>query len=150
MSINYYEDGVKIPPFRRREVNEWIRSVAEVYNFEVGDISFQFCDDERILEVNKKYLGHDHYTDVITFGSPVDDLLFADIVIGLETVESNAKEYNEPFQRELLRVLIHGVLHLCGLNDMTDEEKKEMRAAEENALAMLPNDLSEMWRKGAM
>lgn len=150
MAINYYQEGVKIPPFRRREVNEWIRAVAETYGYEVGDISFQFCDDERILEVNKKYLGHDHYTDVITFGSPIDDLLFADIVIGLETVQSNSVEYNEPFEKELLRVLIHGVLHLCGLEDGTEEEQREMRTAEETALAMLPNDLGEMWRKGTV
>lgn len=150
MAINYYAEDVKIPPFRRREVNEWIHNVAETHGYEVGDISFQFCNDERILEVNNKYLGHDHYTDIITFGSAIDDLIFADIVIGIETVASNAELYGEPFERELLRVLIHGVLHLCGLDDQTEEQQKEMRAAEENALAMLPQDLSLLWRKGSI
>ncbi|MDY3119719.1 rRNA maturation RNase YbeY [Porphyromonas somerae] len=147
MAINYYGEGVTIPAFRRREVNAWIKDVAEEYGYEVGDITYQFCDNERILEINQKYLNHDYYTDIITFDQTRDGLLFADIVISVEMVTSNAEEYGEPFRREFLRVLIHGVLHLCGVDDQTVEQAKEMRQAEENALAMLPADLSEVWRK---
>ena len=147
MAINYYGEGVTIPAFRRREVNAWIKDVAEEYGYEVGDITYQFCDNERILEINQKYLNHDYYTDIITFDQTRDGLLFVDIVISVEMVTSNAEEYGEPFRREFLRVLIHGVLHLCGVDDQTEEQAKEMRQAEENALAMLPADLSEVWRK---
>ena len=147
MAINYYGEGVTIPTFRRREINAWIKDVAETYGYQVGGITYQFCDNERILEVNQKYLNHDYYTDIITFDQTRDGLLFADIVISLEMVTSNAEEYGEPFRREFLRVLIHGVLHLCGVDDITEEQEKEMREAEENALAMLPADLSEVWRK---
>ena len=147
MAINYYGEGVTIPAFRRREVNAWIKDVAEEYGYEVGDITYQFCDNERILEINQKYLNHDYYTDIITFDQTRDGLLFADIVISVEMVTSNAEEYGEPFRREFLRVLIQGVLHLCGVDDQTEEQAKEMRQAEENALAMLPADLSEVWRK---
>lgn len=147
MAINYYGEGVTIPTFRRREINAWIKDVAETYGYQVGDITYQFCDNERILEINQKYLNHDYYTDIITFDQTRDGLLFADIVISLEMVTSNAEEYGEPFRREFLRVLIHGVLHLCGVDDITEEQEKEMREAEENALAMLPADLSEVWRK---
>lgn len=147
MAINYYGEGVTIPAFRRREVNAWIKDVAEEYGYEVGDITYQFCDNERILEINQKYLNHDYYTDIITFDQTRDGLLFADIVISVEMVTSNAEEYGEPFRREFLRVLIHGVLHLCGVDDQTKEQAKEMRQAEENALAMLPANLSEVWRK---
>lgn len=147
MAINYYGEGVTIPAFRRREVSAWIKDVAEEYGYEVGDITYQFCDNERILEINQKYLNHDYYTDIITFDQTRDGLLFADIVISVEMVTSNAEEYGEPFRREFLRVLIHGVLHLCGVDDQTEEQAKEMRQAEENALAMLPADLSEVWRK---
>lgn len=147
MAINYYGEGVTIPTFRRREINTWIKDVAETYGYQVGDITYQFCDNERILEINQKYLNHDYYTDIITFDQTRDGLLFADIVISLEMVTSNAEEYGEPFRREFLRVLIHGVLHLCGVDDITEEQEKEMREAEENALAMLPADLSEVWRK---
>ena len=147
MAINYYGEGVTIPAFRRREVNAWIKDVAEEYGYEVGDITYQFCDNERILEINQKYLNHDYYTDIITFDQTRDGLLFVDIVISVEMVTSNAEEYGEPFRREFLRVLIHGVLHLCGVDDQTEEQAKEMRQAGENALAMLPANLSEVWRK---
>ena len=92
MAINYYGEGVTIPAFRRREVNAWIKDVAEEYGYEVGDITYQFCDNERILEINQKYLNHDYYTDIITFDQTRDGLLFADIVISVEMVTSNAEE----------------------------------------------------------
>ncbi|MDO4695799.1 rRNA maturation RNase YbeY [Porphyromonas sp.] len=147
MAITFYSENISIPKFRRREVSRWITDVAASYGCTVGDITYLFCDDETILEMNNKYLGHDYYTDIITFDQCVDDLLFADIVISLDTVASNAKAYGERFETELLRVIIHGVLHLCGEDDLTEEAEEKMRLAEDRALAMLSPDQSEMWRK---
>lgn len=150
MAINYFSERVEVPPFRRREINAWIRDVAKKYGYEVGDIAYQFCDNEKILEINRKYLSHDYYTDIITFDQTVGNILFADIVISVEMVESNAVEYDTTFEEELFRVMIHGILHLCGLNDGSAEESDAMRQAEDEALAMLPSDKSQLWRKGAV
>lgn len=148
-TISYYSEGVAVPPFLRREVNRWIEAVAESYGYKVGGLAYQFCNNEKILEVNQKYLSHDYYTDIITFEQSVEEgLLFADIIISTEMVEMNAKEYGCTREEELFRVMIHGVLHLCGLDDGTEEEARAMRVAEERALAMLPTDRSQMWRKG--
>lgn len=147
MAISFYSEGVTIPAFRRRVVSAWIKSVAQSYGKQVGDISYQFCDDEKILEINRKYLRHDYYTDVITFDQSIDDILFADIIISLDTVSSNAVEYQRPFEEELMRVIIHGVLHICGEDDKSPEAKVAMRAAEGKALDMLPEDKSDLWRR---
>ncbi|KGL49786.1 rRNA maturation RNase YbeY [Porphyromonas cangingivalis] len=147
MAITFYSEGVNIPKFRRREVSRWITDVAASYGREIGEVTYLFCDDEKILEMNNKYLGHDYYTDIITFGQGVDDLLFADIVISLDTVASNAEKYGQRFETELLRVIIHGILHLCGEDDLDDESEAKMRVAENRALSMLSEDQSEMWRK---
>ncbi|KGN78776.1 rRNA maturation factor [Porphyromonas cangingivalis] len=147
MAITFYSEGVNIPKFRRREVSRWITDVAASYGREIGEVTYLFCDDEKILEMNNKYLGHDYYTDIITFGQGVDNLLFADIVISLDTVASNAEKYGQRFETELLRVIIHGILHLCGEDDLDDESEAKMRVAENRALSMLSEDQSEMWRK---
>lgn len=147
MAITFYSEGVNIPKFRRREVSRWITDVAASYGREIGEVTYLFCDDEKILEMNNKYLGHDYYTDIITFGQGVDDLLFADIVISLDTVASNAEKYGQRFETELLRVIIHGILHLCGEDDLDDESEAKMRVAENRALSMLSEDQSGMWRK---
>ena len=147
MAITFYSEGVNIPKFRRREVSRWITDVDASYGREIGEVTYLFCDDEKILEMNNKYLGHDYYTDIITFGQGVDNLLFADIVISLDTVASNAEKYGQRFETELLRVIIHGILHLCGEDDLDDESEAKMRVAENRALSMLSEDQSEMWRK---
>ena len=147
MAMTFYSEGVNIPKFRRREVSRWITDVAASYGREIGEVTYLFCDDEKILEMNNKYLGHDYYTDIITFGQGVDNLLFADIVISLDTVASNAEKYRQRFETELLRVIIHGILHLCGEDDLDDESEAKMRVAENRALSMLSEDQSEMWRK---
>lgn len=147
MSVSFFAEGVSVPRFRRREVSAWIDKVAGGYGKKVGDIAYQFCDDEKILEMNRKYLQHDYYTDVITFDQSVGDILFADIVISLDTVRSNAQEYQQTFEEELLRVMIHGVLHTCGEDDTTPECEKSMRKAEQKALSLLPEDKRTLWRK---
>ena len=111
-----------------------INDVAQKYNKVVGEISYLFCEDEKILEVNKEYLDHDFYTDIITFDYSEDNIISGDILISLQTVESNSQMYQTDYLEELHRVIIHGILHLCGLKDSTTEEEELMRTAENRAL----------------
>ena len=102
----------------------------------VGEVGYMFVDDEKILEINKEYLQHDYYTDVITFDYDEDDVVNGDIVISLDTVRTNAELFNKAYEDELYRVIIHGVLHLCGLNDKGPGEREIMEKAENKALEM--------------
>ena len=95
-----------------------------------------FVDDEKILEVNNEYLGHDYYTDIITFDYDEDDIINGDLVISLDTVKSNAELFGKTFEEELFRVIIHGILHVCGINDKGPGEREIMEAAENKALEM--------------
>ena len=125
-----------MPALDERKVTRWIRSVAADYGFSVGNINYIFCSDERELEVNRQFLGHDYYTDVITFDYSTPSTLSGDIFISLDTVRSNAEMVGTSFENELLRILIHGVLHLTGQGDKTPETKAQMTAKEEHALAL--------------
>ncbi|MDR3137717.1 MAG: rRNA maturation RNase YbeY [Tannerellaceae bacterium] len=119
---------------RKRHVVVWVGEVAGEYGKEVGEINYRFCSRGRMLTLNQRWLGHNYDTDVITFDYSEGTVVSGDIAIGVETVRENAKEVGVPFENELLRVMIHGVLHLCGLKDKTRKEKVEMRLAEEQAL----------------
>ena len=132
--ITYNCENVKMPDIRRRETSAWIRRVAEGYGKRVGEVGYLFCDDEKILEVNREYLQHDYYTDIITFDYCEDDVLNGDIVISLDTVRSNAEQLGKDYNEELRRVIIHGILHLCGLHDKGRGEREQMEAAEDRAL----------------
>ena len=134
--ITYSSENVKFPNIKRRETTAWIRRVASTYKRKVGEIGYLFCDDEHILQVNREYLGHDYYTDIITFDYCEDDVLNGDLVISLDTVRTNAEKFHKPYEEELHRVIIHGVLHLCGLNDKGPGEREIMEAAEDRALSM--------------
>lgn len=135
--ITYNVDDVKMPKLKKRETSAWIKAVAATYNRRIGEIGYMFVSDEKILEVNNQYLGHNYYTDVITFDYDEDDVLNGDIVISLNTVRSNAELFHKSFDDELHRVLIHGILHLVGINDKGPGEREIMEAAENKALAML-------------
>ena len=134
--ITYEAEGVKFPNIKKRETSAWIRRVAESYGKKVGEIGYLFVDDEKILEVNNEYLGHDYYTDIITFDYTEGDTLNGDLVISLDTVFTNANKFNKSYDEELHRVIIHGILHLCGLNDKGPGEREIMEAAEDKALDM--------------
>lgn len=135
--ITYNSDGVKMPKIKKRETTAWIKAVAATYGRKIGEIGYMFVDDEKILEVNNEYLGHDYYTDIITFDYDEDDILNGDLVISLDTVRSNSEQQNTTYEEELFRVIIHGILHLCGINDKGPGEREIMEAAENKALAML-------------
>lgn len=134
--ITYNTEGVKMPKFKKREATAWIKAVAATYGKKVGEIGYLFADDEKILEVNREYLGHDYYTDIITFDYSEGDTISGDIVISLDTVASNAEQQGTDYAEELMRVVVHGILHLCGINDKGPGEREIMEAAENKALAM--------------
>ena len=111
--------------------------MAENYGKKVGDIAYIFCDDEKILEVNRQYLQHDYYTDIITFDYTEDNVISGDLFISLDTVRSNSEEQGTTYEEELHRVIIHGILHLCGINDKGPGERELMEQAENKALSLL-------------
>ena len=123
-----------MPDIKRREVTEWVKAVAQSYGKRVGEVAYIFCDDEKILEVNRQYLQHDYYTDIITFDYTEGDRISGDLFISLDTVRSNAEAQGTPYDEELHRVIIHGILHLCGINDKGPGERAIMEAAENKAL----------------
>jgi len=137
--ITYQSEGVSMPPIKKRKITNWIKNVAACYGKSVGEIGYKFVDDDGILAINREYLNHDYYTDIITFDYDEDDVINGDIVISLDTVRSNALLFKKTYDDELHRVIIHGILHLCGLNDKGDGEREIMEAAENRALAMLDN-----------
>ncbi len=137
--ITYNTDSTAAPKLPKRATSAWIKTVAASYNKRIGDIAYIFCSDERILEVNREYLQHDYFTDIITFDYCEEDIISGDIFISLDTVRTNAVEYGVDYLNELHRVIIHGILHLCGENDKTDKEQQAMTVAENKALEILPN-----------
>ena len=134
--ITYNAEGVKLPKIGKRDTTRWIKAVAATHNRKVGEIGYMFVDDEKILEVNNEYLGHDYYTDIITFDYCEGNVLNGDIVISLDTVRTNAEKFGKTYEDELFRVIIHGVLHLCGINDKGPGEREIMEENENKALAL--------------
>ncbi len=134
--ITYNTDGVKMPSIKKRETTAWVKAVAASYGKRVGEIAYIFVDDEKILEVNRQYLGHDYYTDIITFDYCEGDVISGDLFISLDTVRTNAEQVGATYEEELHRVIIHGILHLCGINDKGPGEREIMEAAEDKALAL--------------
>lgn len=134
--ITYNTDGVKMPSIKKRENTAWVKAVAASYGKRVGEIAYIFVDNEKILEVNRQYLGHDYYTDIITFDYCEGDVISGDLFISLDTVRTNAEQVGATYEEELHRVIIHGILHLCGINDKGPGEREIMEAAEDKALAL--------------
>ena len=120
----------------KRLLKSWIAKVADSYGLKTGDLAYVFCSDDRILEVNKEFLQHDYYTDIITFDYCEGDTISGDMYISVDTVRSNSELFSTSFINEMHRVIIHGVLHLCGLKDKAPDDEKKMRKAEAKALAM--------------
>jgi rRNA maturation RNase YbeY len=132
--IQYITENLKMPTIEKQKINRWIKEVAADYEKKAGDIAYIFCSDERILEVNKQYLNHDYFTDIITFDYSEGRVISGDIFISLDTVMTNSIEFGVSFENELLRIIIHGVLHLCGQDDKTPELRLEMSKKENLAL----------------
>lgn len=135
--ISFLTENIKMPKLDRKAVRAWIAAVAASYDGrKVGNLNYIFCNDDRILEVNKEFLGHDYFTDIITFDYSEPGVVSGDMYISVETVLTNSEKFHTSYEKELLRVIIHGVLHLCGINDKGRGERAVMEAAEERALDM--------------
>lgn len=144
--INFNSESIEMPLLDFDAVRRWIEAVAEEHGYRVGKLSYLFCDDAYILEANRKFLSHDYYTDIITFDYTHSNRISGDMIISLDTVRSNAEGIGESYDRELLRVIIHGVLHLCGINDKGPGEREIMEREENMALSSpcAPNVSSEL------
>lgn len=136
--ILFYTEGVEYPSFfSESKIIEWIELIAETYDKTAGELSFIFCNDDHILEINKQYLDHDYYTDVITFDYCVGNLLCGDIFISLDTVQSNAEQFGVSFENEFFRVVAHSVLHLIGFKDKEEQDALLMRENENRCIELL-------------
>ena len=135
--ISFFKENTGFDIKSKNKIKTWLRSVAAGYGYTIGDLNYIFCDDEYLLDINKQYLGHDYYTDIITFDSREDASsrrIDGDIFISVDTVKANGDEYGEGFDLEIMRVVAHGLLHLVGEDDVTPALQKKMRAAENAAL----------------
>ena len=135
--ITFQSQSIPLPHLQRNRLKRWLRNVAQGYGHTIGELAYVFCNDEEILAVNRQYLGHDYYTDIITFPYSEDRELSADIFISLDTIHSNARLFGTDPDEELCRVIVHGLLHLCGINDKGPGEREAMEAAENAALQQL-------------
>jgi rRNA maturation RNase YbeY len=141
MEISYITQNVEMPNIDTGKVETWIEAVALAHGKRVGVLTYVFCDDEYILATNRQFLGHDYYTDIITFDYSNSHRISGDMVISLDTVRTNAEQLGVDYNGELLRVIIHGVLHLCGINDKGPGEREIMEQHENEALAQLPENV---------
>lgn len=136
--IEWLTDGTtKMPDLDTARLEEWIVAVAASHNRIVGPLTYIFCDDPKIIEVNRQFLNHDYFTDIITFDYSRGRMISGDMFISLDTVESNSVLVGATYTRELLRVIIHGMLHLCGINDKGPGEREIMESFENKALKKL-------------
>jgi len=134
MSILFFNEDVSLPVFSKSKISNWIIRCVIDEDFQVGNISFIFVSDDYLLKMNQQYLNHDYFTDIITFDYCEEEIISGDIFVSVDRVRENASSLGQEFNRELFRVMIHGVLHLMGYHDKTDEEKKQMRTKEDEAL----------------
>ena len=135
--ITYNSIGIQLPSLDHQATTEWIGRVAASYGKRVGDINYIFVNDEEILRINRQFIGHDYYTDHIGFDYSQGSIIAGDTYISLDTVASNAELFGTDYTHELHRVVIHSILHLCGIDDKTPEERAVMENAENRALAEL-------------
>ena len=142
IEISYMTENVQLPDLNHESLQAWIEEVAQKHGKRVGHLTYIFCDDPYILKTNIEFLGHDYYTDIITFDYSNSRRISGDMVISLDTVRTNAERFSKSYSEELMRVIIHGVLHLCGINDKGPGEREIMEQHENDALAMLATNSS--------
>lgn len=135
--IRFFNKDINFTLKDKLILKKWIKNTVLRYSYKVGDVNVILCNDPSILEINTQFLGHDYYTDIITFDYTEQDTINGELYISIDTVKANAIEYGQQFPDELHRVIIHGFLHLCGLDDHTEEDIVQMREAENDALEVL-------------
>ncbi|MCH5239229.1 MAG: rRNA maturation RNase YbeY [Muribaculaceae bacterium] len=134
--ISFNSDNIEKPPLDYPKIVNWLNLVASSFDKKIGNLNYIFCNDEEILRINRKFLNHDYYTDIITFDYSHKNRIGGDLFISLDTVKSNAHNLSIDFEDELLRVIVHGVLHLCGIDDKGPGEREIMEECENNALSL--------------
>lgn len=139
--ISYHTEDIKKPNICTRRTSAWVKNVAASHGKTIGEIAYIFCSDPYILEVNKQYLQHDYFTDIITFDYSEGNKISGDLFISLDTVKSNAEQFGTDYYEELERVIIHGILHLCGFKDKEPSEEARMREEENKAISSLEKPL---------
>ncbi len=137
MEFQWIADGVQFPDIDRGRLEAWIAEVAGLHGHILGPLTYIFCNDDKIIEVNRQFLQHDYYTDIITFDYTRGRRISGDMFISLDTVRTNAELVGADYSTELHRVIVHGVLHLCGINDKGPGEREIMEANENQALSLL-------------
>lgn len=135
--IRFFNKDINFTLKDKLILKKWIKNTVLRYSYKVGDVNVILCNDPSILEINTQFLGHDYYTDIITFDYTEQDTINGELYISIDTVKANAIDYGQQFPDELHRVIIHGFLHLCGLDDHTEEDIVKMREAENDALEVL-------------
>lgn len=135
--VNFLSEKIDFSLKNQKKIKNWIKEIIMEENFQAGDINFIFCSDEYIYEINKKYLNHDYYTDVISFDYTENKMINGDIFISIDRINDNAKEFNIPFEEELYRVIIHGILHILGYKDKLKKDLEIMRIKENLCLKKL-------------
>ena len=137
--ISFDSKNIEMPEFDFEKVEKWLYEIAASYDKRIGNLNYLFCDDQEILKVNKKFLDHDFFTDIITFDYSFKDKVSGDMFISLDTVKSNSEDLKLNYDSELLRVIVHGLLHLCGINDKAPGEREIMERQENIALQLWQN-----------
>jgi probable rRNA maturation factor len=137
MAFTFNNQGTDFRLKKKTEIKDWIKKIASKEKRSCGNINYIFCSDEELLKINIQYLNHKTLTDIITFDYTEGDTISGDIFISVERVDENSGKYSVAFENELHRVMIHGILHLCGYKDKTASDEKQMRRKEDEALALL-------------
>jgi len=137
MLITYNSCETEIPAIDQKLISDWVNRVVVNNGSEIGEINYYFCSDDYLLQMNREHLNHDYFTDIITFDYTVANIISGDLFISVDTVKDNAEDYKCEYFEELHRVIIHGVLHLLGIDDKTDEDQEIMTQKEDESLALL-------------
>src|SRR5690554_1630311 len=137
MAIHFFEEDIRFNLLHKTKIKNWLKLIVNNEGFKIKELNYIFCSDEYLYEINKEYLQHETYTDIITFDNSETDLIIeGDIYISIERVKENAVAHNQVFEEELLRVLSHGVFHLCGYHDKASSEQELMRLKENEAIEL--------------
>lgn len=136
--IQFHSENIDFNLVDKQRIRNWLTDVISMKGFKTGSINYIFCNDTHLLDLNERFLKHDTLTDIITFDYSNQSIVSGDIYISIDRVRENAPLFQKTFEEELNRVIVHGVLHLCGLKDKTAKQSEEMRLAEDESLALLP------------